>query len=74
MSSTNSPDSSRGMKSQSVPQGTFMGDQMWKMHQADPKSMQSPSKTMAKLSAIFNTPDCVCAAVGPKQAAINNDR
>lgn len=71
MSSHSNLPGSKSIPSKSVYQGTYAPDKMAAMHRDNPSTQQSPDKTMKQLRAIFNPPDCVCAAMSPAQAARN---
>jgi len=72
MSSTKSPNSSRGGVSKAIPQGTFKSvDPMYQMHMNDPKTQQSPDRTLKQLQVILN-PSGADGSVMKKQAAMYN--
>lgn len=71
MSSTKAPTTSKAMPSKAIPQGTFVPDPMFRMHQMEPGTQQSPDRTIKQLKVMLNPPGAG-KAVMAKQAAIWN--
>lgn len=69
-SHTNLP-GSKAIKSEADPQGTYRPDPMFRMHQMEPGTQQSPDRTIKQLKVMLNPPGAGKALMA-KQAAIWN--